>query len=267
MLKMNQIDNGKPFDWGSTSDDYGKYRDIYPSSFYDSLSSLGFAQEGQSVLDIGTGTGVIARRIYNPSLKITGVDIEENQILKAREMARIEKKDISFYVNPAEETGLEAKGFDSIIAAQCYIYFDVPRLMAEIDRILKPKGRFFISWFCWLPFESKVAKDSEELILKYNPDWKGAGFSQDYKICFDTEPYGFTCDNQIRYREDICFSKEAWAGRIRATRGVGAVLNEKELSLFNEEHEELLKNIPDEELRIPHLVLINSYKRTSEMPS
>ena len=30
MQKINNIDDGKPFDWGKTSEDYAKYRDIYP---------------------------------------------------------------------------------------------------------------------------------------------------------------------------------------------------------------------------------------------
>ena len=30
-----RIDAGKAFDWGRTSDDYAKYRDIYPKEFYE----------------------------------------------------------------------------------------------------------------------------------------------------------------------------------------------------------------------------------------
>ena len=30
----NDIDGGKPFDWGRTSSDYAKYRDIYPPEFF-----------------------------------------------------------------------------------------------------------------------------------------------------------------------------------------------------------------------------------------
>lgn len=29
-----RIDGGKAFDWGKTSSDYAKYRDIYPQAFY-----------------------------------------------------------------------------------------------------------------------------------------------------------------------------------------------------------------------------------------
>lgn len=264
MIEIENIDNGKAFDWGNTAEDYGKYRDIYPKTYFDALKSIGFADNKQSILDIGTGSGVIARSIYNSSLSITGIDIEKKQISKAIELASIEKKEISFFTRNAEETGLESNSFDSIIAAQCYIYFDVLKLMNEINRILKPGGKFFLTWFCWLPFESIIAKNSEELILKYNPDWKGAGFSKDYQIKFDVKQTGFTLENEIRYEEKISFTKETWAGRIRATRGIGAVLNNSDIELFNNEHFSMLNEYPEEELLIPHLVLINFYKRNNE---
>ena len=34
-MKLNEIDNGNEFDFGKVSDEYAKYRDIYPSSFAD----------------------------------------------------------------------------------------------------------------------------------------------------------------------------------------------------------------------------------------
>jgi len=264
LLTLDRIDNGKAFDWGNTSEDYGKYRDIYPHSYYSALEKIGFPRNGQSILDIGTGTGVISRTIYNPTLSIIGIDISDNQIKKAKELSSIENKKIDYYTKPAEDTSLKSKSFDSIIAAQCYIYFDISRLMNEIDRLLRPGGKFYITWFCWLPLESKVAESSEELILKYNPDWKGAGLTRDFEINFDTEPYNFTLQDQIRYDERIPFTKESWAGRIRATRGIGAVLNDKDLTNFNKEHLEQLDAVNKEELQIPHLILINSYKRKNE---
>ena len=34
-----KIDGGKAFDWGRTSADYAKFRDIYPDEFYEKLLS------------------------------------------------------------------------------------------------------------------------------------------------------------------------------------------------------------------------------------
>ncbi len=58
------IDGGRPFDWGKTSFDYAKFRDIYPPVFYGKILERGLCIKGQKVLDIGTGTGVIPRNLY-----------------------------------------------------------------------------------------------------------------------------------------------------------------------------------------------------------
>ena len=52
-MQNRKIDGGKPFDWGRTSDDYAKYRDIYPPIFYKKILDLGLCISGQKVLDLG----------------------------------------------------------------------------------------------------------------------------------------------------------------------------------------------------------------------
>ena len=36
-ITNKNIDGGKTFDWGRTSSDYAKFRDIYPQEFYDKI--------------------------------------------------------------------------------------------------------------------------------------------------------------------------------------------------------------------------------------
>ena len=40
-MQDQKIDDGKPFDWGLTSADYAKYRDIYPDVLYQTLYEMG----------------------------------------------------------------------------------------------------------------------------------------------------------------------------------------------------------------------------------
>lgn len=65
MLINEKFDNGKAFDWGLTSEDYAKYRYIYPDELYKRLKELGIAADGTAWLDLGTGTGILPQNLYN----------------------------------------------------------------------------------------------------------------------------------------------------------------------------------------------------------
>ncbi len=45
-IRDSRIDQGKPFDWGRTSEDYARFRDIYPSEFYKKILDRGLCKDG-----------------------------------------------------------------------------------------------------------------------------------------------------------------------------------------------------------------------------
>lgn len=95
----SRIDGGKEFDWGRTSVDYAKFRDIYPEKFYNRIAEHGLCVKGQNVLDLGTGTGVLPRNMQKFGAKWTGTDISENQIEQARSLSK--GMDINYVVSSA----------------------------------------------------------------------------------------------------------------------------------------------------------------------
>ena len=78
MEKYGHLDNGNALDYGKVSEDYAKYRDLYPDVFYQKIHELGLCGKGQWVLDLGTGTGVLPRHLAKYGAKFIGVDISEN---------------------------------------------------------------------------------------------------------------------------------------------------------------------------------------------
>ncbi len=248
------IDGGKPFDWGRVSEDYAKFRDIYPRSFYEKIVGLGLCTKGQNVLDIGTGTGVVPRNMYCYGAGWTGIDASENQIKQAKILS--EGMDIDYYAVPAENMEFQAGSFDVITACQCFWYFDHEKVIPKFLHILKPDGKILVLYMAWLPYEDKIAGESEKLVLKYSPKWSGAGETIHPILIPDCYNEKFELVYHEEYPLKVHFTRESWNGRMKSCRGVGASLTEKEIASWEEEHKKMLNQTAPEEFDILHYAAI-----------
>lgn len=258
-IASKNIDNGNPFDWGRTSEDYARFRDIYPEKFYRKILDRNLCTDGQSVLDLGTGTGVLPRNMYRYGAKWTAADISENQIAQARILS--EGMDIDYHVTATEDINFPDDSFDVVTACQCFWYFDHETLMPKLWRMLRQGGSLLVLYMAWLPFEDKIAGESEKLVLKYNPDWSGAG----EKVHPIWIPDCYKEKFELVYHEEfflhVPFTRESWNGRLKACRGIGASLSETEIANWEEEHKKLLVQIAPEKFDILHYGAIAELKR------
>jgi SAM-dependent methyltransferase len=254
MLGTKTIDPGKTIDWGKTSRDYAEHRPGPPDSFYKKLAIHDVGLKGQKVLDLGTGTGVVARRLASEGCDVIGTDISKEQILMAQELAKQEGLTIDFFQCPSEDIDFEADSFDVIIANQCFLYFDKDVVVPKIKKYLKSNGVFVTSHFSWLPLVDPVAKASEELILKHNSNWTAHSYSGKIPPMHGGLESDFDLKAFFYYDEGIPFSKDRWRGRIRACRGIGAALSPAEVESFDKEHDELLQQKFDPEFEVLHRI-------------
>ena len=124
-MKLNHIDKGNDFDFGRTSDNYAKFRDIYPASMYQKIISFGIGQRGQKTLDLGSGTAVLPINLSQTGAVFTATDISKNQIEYGKSLVKSKGiSNIDFKVCSAEDTGFENNSFDVVTAVQCFHYFD-----------------------------------------------------------------------------------------------------------------------------------------------
>ena len=262
MQANNNIDKGKAFDWGRSSKDYAKYRNIYPDEFYQKILDLSLCTSGQSVLDLGTGTGELPRNLYNHGAKFVGIDISKQQIAEARKLSLLQDMDIEYFVVAAEDTAFPDCSFNVVTACQCFIYFNQEILFPKIHRQLKENGHFCILWMGWLPFEDDIAQQSESLVLKYNPAWTGAGFQRNVPVIPKTALPYFEEEHALSYDIKIPFSRQSWHGRMIACRGIGASsLPQETIRNFEEDHQSYLMTVPETFEVLHNVTLLNLKKR------
>jgi ubiquinone/menaquinone biosynthesis C-methylase UbiE len=110
-------------------------------------------KEGESVLDVGCGTGVLSilsRLAVGETGRVCGIDIAPRMIRKAKEKAGRYKLDIDF--RSASVTGLPFpdERFDVVISSLMFHHLPVPAKregLGEIHRVMKKDGRFFLADF------------------------------------------------------------------------------------------------------------------------
>ncbi len=251
-IRKAHIDGGEGFDWGKTSEDYAKFRDIYPPAFYRTIAERGLCVKGQRVLDLGTGTGVLPRNMQQYGAEWVGTDISPEQIAQAKRLAEAAGYDIPFYASAAEELRFPAHSFDVVTACQCWWYFDYETLTPKLLELLKPDGSYLVLFMAWLPFESGIAAESERIVLKYHPAWNGGGYTRKPLEMPERLYRDFEAVWHGEYDMPVHFTRESWHGRMRACRGVGASLPPDALAAWDREHRDMLGRIAPPEFDILH---------------
>jgi ubiquinone/menaquinone biosynthesis C-methylase UbiE len=163
-------------DFGRHSEDYAEYRPGFPASFYQRIGAITRIGESRS-LDLATGPGTIALELAALGSSVVGIDISAEQVATAKRISKERKLEdkVHFRVASAEDTGLDANSFDLVTAGQCWHWFESVAAMAEAQRVLRPGGVLAIAHYSYLAEHSAVARETEDLILDFNPSWSMAG--------------------------------------------------------------------------------------------
>lgn len=246
------VDEGKDFDFGKTSKLYGQYRDIYPEELYNRLHEIGIGVKGSKWLDLGTGTGVVPRGMAKYGAEIVATDISENQIEEAINLSK-EYSNITYEVKSAENVEYAENTFDAITACQCFWYFEPEVIVPKIKSMLKPGGIFLKVYMSYMK-EEPITQDSNSLVKKINGSWSGASAS-----IKDLTTHYFDAPHMETLVVELPFTRESWHGRMMASRGVVASMDEKEIEQFNREHREMLEKKYPERFTVKHKIFLTWY--------
>jgi ubiquinone/menaquinone biosynthesis C-methylase UbiE len=110
------------------------------------MVSLAALREGDRVLDVGTGTGIVALEAVArvlPGGSVLGIDLSEGMLETARTRA---VAGAEFRRMDAEALDLEDGSFDVVLSLFALLHFPDPlRALREMHRVLRPGGRLVIA--------------------------------------------------------------------------------------------------------------------------
>ena len=243
-------------DFGQTAHDYARHRGGFPPEFFDSLNEIAIDPKGARIVDLGTGTGTIARGFATRNGQVTGVDISDDLMREARRLDGEAGVTVEYVRASAEETGLATDGFDIVVAGQCWWWFDADAALAEATRLLRPGGALLLASWDWIPQPGNVVDLTERLIESHNPEWlRGGGNGLHPEFIVDLQPGGFEPVSQLTFPMDDLYTHASWRGRVRASAGIAATLPSAQVEAFDNELATMLKDrFPDDPLAIPHRV-------------
>lgn len=235
-------------DFGRATEDYARYRTGFPPELLTRLAALGVGTPPARVVDVGTGTGMLARDFAAAGCVVTGVDVSPEMVAAARRAGG----GVTYRVGSAEDTGLPGGGWDVVAAGQCWHWVDRERAYAEARRLLVAGGALAICYREYRLTPGSVGAVSEELVAAHNPGWEMAGLVDRSGWPAELVRAGFVDVTSESFVVDVEFTHERWRGRMRSNNGVGASLSPEGVAAFDADLARVLAERFPEPMAVRH---------------
>jgi len=222
--------------FGRAADVYERSRPSYPPAAVDRLvAELGIAP-GRTVLDLAAGTGKLTRLLGSVGANLVAV---EPSAAMRNEFAAV-LPDVPVYDGTAEKIPLPDASIDAVVVAQAFHWFDAPRALEEIARVLRPQGGLGLVWnerdesVRWVAELSRVMQ--WDVRMPY-------AVGTDFRAVLD-ESGRFTPARRERFRFVQELDRDGLCERVASTSFIAA-MGAAEREVLLESIRELVADFPD----------------------
>ena len=123
--------------FGSVAEQYDRYRPAFPDALLGDLAAMAGSTE---VLDVGSGTGKVARGLAQRGLSVLGVELDPRMAEVARgQGVRVE-------IARFEEWNDAGRRFDLLTCGDAWHWIEPKRGAEKVAHVLRPGGAFVRFW-------------------------------------------------------------------------------------------------------------------------
>jgi 2-polyprenyl-6-hydroxyphenyl methylase / 3-demethylubiquinone-9 3-methyltransferase len=108
------------------------------------IKKLGIDPKGKTALEVGSGGGILTEEIARMGFTTTGIDPSSQSIITASNHAKANGLHINYDKGIGENVPYSDNSFDAVFCCDVLEHVrDLPKVISEISRVLKPNGIFF----------------------------------------------------------------------------------------------------------------------------
>ncbi|KWT58989.1 methyltransferase type 11 [Streptomyces albus subsp. albus] len=204
--------------FGTDAERYDRARPRYPQSLIDRILA---AAPGTGVLDVGCGTGIVARQFAAAGCRVLGVDVDARMAGLARQYG-LEAEVAAFEAwDPAGRT------FDAVVSGQTWHWVDPVAGPAKAAQALRPGGLLAVFWNAGSP-PPRLAASFADVYRRLLPDslaarqWSASAVDGYAALCAKAadgiraaNAYG--APEQWRFDWDHTYTRDAWLDQVPTT--------------------------------------------------
>lgn len=115
-----------------------QYRPVYPVQTFEVLAEL-LPKDNKTVLDVGCGTGLIARNLVSFATRVDAVDISSEMIATGKTLPNGDHQNLHWHLGKAEDT-FPNPPYRLITAGESLHWMDWETIMPRFAKMIEPNG-------------------------------------------------------------------------------------------------------------------------------
>jgi SAM-dependent methyltransferase len=164
--------------FGAEAGRYDRARPSYPAALVERIVAASPGRR-RRVLDVGCGTGIVARLFQAAGCDVLGVDPDARMAGHARE------RGLEVEVATFETWATNGRAFDAVVSGQAWHWVDPVAGAAKAAAALRPGGRFAVFWNVFQP-PAGLGKAIAEVYRRVLPDLPSGRWDRPFLEIYET---------------------------------------------------------------------------------